>query len=1064
MPFSKRQIILFFLAILSAIFCTGAPFGTVVPIRGTVSDIALDELRGHVYAANFSASQVEVMNTSTLSLQAPMPVPLPPSCVAMSPDNRFLVVGEYANTTKGGFTVFDLSAGTRQDVTMDGSALTVAFGAGSQAFMVTTTGAFLINPFTAQTTPVAPVSLTSLNLPVPLATFPPQIIQASAGVSGDGTTIAVLATAAPAGSGPVPPAGCTTVTTSSGYTETCTTITGSTYTTTTTTCITNTNGAPICGTPTVFNGGFVSAYLLLRYSVATGAMTVEAFTTSPPLGPVAVAVDQNATNILTGWVLFHHLDQSYNWAQFANVVGTPNIGTNAWDEYRNVIYAQQAVAGDGPVLHIVATDNLTVLERIQLPENLAGHSLITANFQTMYSVSISGVTVLPIGKLSSLPQITTKEEDLVFQGDACNRAVITQTLDITGTGDFTLSLPSGTSGVRLLTTSGVAPASVQIQVDPVVFQSANGTTVIPLTITTAAGVNLPFPVRLLINTRDYNQRGTVVNVPGKLVDMMADPVRNRVYIVRQDKNLVLVYDSTTLLPIASLRTGNTPMKMSISTDQRYLIVGNDNSQIASVFDLEALQAVNPILFPFGHYPRTIGVSLTDIFATARVVSGPPVVDRIDFANGVANPPASLGIYTNTLTSPDGALAEAPGNVSLMLVLPDGNVLLYDTSVATWVDSRKDLGAIGGAYGAFSNNLFLADINLLNIALVPIGQFSAATGSSSGMGVSAAGTAVSGLRTTAQTASGPGLIERVDLNSLMTYHGTALTEAPLVTADLTSATVGVIGQSILPFIRTLAIPPDQSSILLLTISGITKLTPSFDAITPIPTITSVTNSADGSTAVAPGGLVQIAGTGLAPFFASASGLPLPTSLADTCVTVNTVALPLFSVSPGNIMAELPFVPAGPSTIIVRDPGGISSAYGFTILPEAPAIFRTGAAGSQTGLATVVRDDNQELVDFTNPIHPNESITIYLTGMGTTTPLPALGAGAPASPLDFVDATPAVSLGTVNLGVTFAGLVPGEVGVYQINAQVPGVVQAGTSIPLTITQGGSSTTLAVRVVTP
>ncbi len=298
----------------------------------------------------------------------------------------------------------------------------------------------------------------------------------------------------------------------------------------------------------------------------------------------------------------------------------------------------------------------------------------------------------------------------------------------TGSGDFTLSLPAGTTGVRILTPTGVAPATVQIQVDPTVFQSALGTTVIPLTITSSAGVNLPFPVRLLINTRDYNQRGTVVDIPGKLVDIMADPVRNRVYIIRQDKNLVLVYDSTTLLPIASLRTGNTPMKMSITTDQRYLIVGNDNSQIANVFDLETLQAVSPILFPFGHYPRTIGVSTTGIFATARIVSTPPcpppgsgasALDQIDFPTGTANPPATLGVYQNCLSSANGALAQSPDNTLLLLLLPDGNVMLYDTSVATWVDSRQDLKSLGGAYGAFSDNLFLADINLLNAALVPV---------------------------------------------------------------------------------------------------------------------------------------------------------------------------------------------------------------------------------------------------------------------------------------------------------------------------------------------------------
>ncbi len=331
MLFSQRQIILFFLAILSAISCAGATFGKVVPLRGTVSDIALDSRRGHVYAANFSASQIEVISTANLNVLSPLPVPLPPSCVAMSPDNRFLVVGEYADTTKGGFTIFDMDANLRQDVTVDGSALAVAFGSGNEAFMVTTSGVFLINTYTAQTSPVVPSTLTSLNLPVALATFPPQIVQASAGVSGDGNTIVVLATTAVV-TGTSPPASTrTSVTTPTETIQTCTTITGTSYTTTTTTCTTATDGGVVCAPPIVVSSTFVSAYLLLRYSVPTGALSVEGFVTSPPLGPYAVAVDNDATNVLVSWILFHHLDQSYNWAQLPNSTGVPNIGTNAWD-------------------------------------------------------------------------------------------------------------------------------------------------------------------------------------------------------------------------------------------------------------------------------------------------------------------------------------------------------------------------------------------------------------------------------------------------------------------------------------------------------------------------------------------------------------------------------------------------------------------------------------------------------------------------------------------------------------------------------------------------------------
>jgi uncharacterized protein (TIGR03437 family) len=48
------------------------------------------------------------------------------------------------------------------------------------------------------------------------------------------------------------------------------------------------------------------------------------------------------------------------------------------------------------------------------------------------------------------------------------------------------------------------------------------------------------------------------------------------------------------------------------------------------------------------------------------------------------------------------------------------------------------------------------------------------------------------------------------------------------------------------------------------------------------------------------------------------------------------------------------------------------------------------------------------------------------------------------------------------VTYAGLTPGEVGVYQINAQILRWVPTGFSIPLTISQGGSVTTINLRVI--
>jgi len=339
--------------------------------------------------------------------------------------------------------------------------------------------------------------------------------------------------------------------------------------------------------------------------------------------------------------------------------------------------------------------------------------------------------------------------------------------------------------------------------------------------------------------------------------MLADPGRSRLYVIRQDRNLVLVYDMATLRLLTSLRTGNTPVGMSMTTDSQFLIVGNDNSQIASVFDLNNLVPSAPILFP-GDYPRTIGVSATGMFATVRLGarSGPTHLDQIDFANRTAYTPVTLdgspdpAIFSNTLPSPSGALAESADHDVLLLVLPDGNVVEYDASPQTWVASRHDATSLAGAYGALTDGLFLAGSSLLDAALVPTGTLPANEGTSSGTALLQG----AGLRTTSAAGNGAGLIERIDLTNLRAYNATAMAEAPQTADSLSTPPVGQIGETIIPFTRTLAVSPDQSRIFALTISGLTILPSNFDAPTPPPVVSSVVNAADFTAAVAPGGVI------------------------------------------------------------------------------------------------------------------------------------------------------------------------------------------------------------------
>jgi len=998
-------------------------FGKVVPVGGHVSDIVLDEHRRLVYAANFTANRIEVMSIDEETLRAPIVVAPQPYSLALQPGEKYLVVGHY----DGSVTILDLDANTRQHLTLGPHVLGVAFGANSKALVVAENGWYLLDPNAASLQQLQPGALTSQGVPVPWATFPPQIVRASLNSSRDNRYVVGIAE-----------------------------VEGS-------------------ETKTVH----------FRFDTFTQQLGIITITASPPLGPRTVSVNFDGSRFLAGWAMMDAT--GVLWAEFPAPTGTLNIGGHAWDPYRHVIYAQipegQSFSGNGgqpsnstsfdqPVLHILDEDNLTVRERLRLPENLTGKALIRGDYHRMYAASDSGVMILPIGSLAQTPRVASVQEDVVFRANFCDLRVFSKQIDIVdpGGGSTDFSLSTTAKGVTISPSSGTTPAQVTVTVDPNVYQGQNGTTSAEVQITSKAAVNLPVPIRLLINTRQPEQRGAFYNVPGKLVDILPDPIRDRFYVVRQDKNLVLVFDGTSFQQLAALRTGNTPTQMAITTDNRYLIVGNDNSQIASVFDLETLQPSDPIIFPFGHYPRSVAVSTQGMFASVRGVSqleqcaeamggaGPHTIDRIDFATRTATTSCSLGVFTNSVDM-NMVLTSSPSGSYIFGAMPNGTVLLYDASVDTFVASRQDFPSLGGAYAAVSDRLFIVDNHVLDWSLVPIGTLGTGNGSSSGF----AFVDGYGLRTNSPSISSPGVIERVDLAQMRSIGPTKIVESPLLAEGLKTPQVGQIGQTVLPFTRTLAPLMNRVSIVSLSVSGFTVLPWNFDAALAKPNIERVVNLADGSPNVAPGGLISVFGSNLSSVIASNTELPVPTILGEACMTVNGTLAPLLFASPNLINAQLPFQVAGNATLVLKAPGGTSNSFQFTILPSAPAIFHTGAAGPQTGLPTIYRAVNNELVTLSNPVHPEDILVIFLTGLGATSPPVANGAPAPSSPLAMAQIEPAITIGGVPLAIQYAGLVPGQVGVYQINAFVPRTVPTGLQVPLTLGLSGQpQVTLNVRVV--
>src|SRR5579883_25978 len=74
-------------------------FGKVVAIGGEASDLALDESRGVLYIANFTANRIDVMSLATNKIQTSINVPPQPSSISLSPDNHWLVIAHYGNNT-----------------------------------------------------------------------------------------------------------------------------------------------------------------------------------------------------------------------------------------------------------------------------------------------------------------------------------------------------------------------------------------------------------------------------------------------------------------------------------------------------------------------------------------------------------------------------------------------------------------------------------------------------------------------------------------------------------------------------------------------------------------------------------------------------------------------------------------------------------------------------------------------------------------------------------------------------------------------------------------------------
>ncbi|MBI2815949.1 MAG: hypothetical protein HYX72_03320 [Acidobacteria bacterium] len=199
-------------------------------------------------------------------------------------------------------------------------------------------------------------------------------------------------------------------------------------------------------------------------------------------------------------------------------------------------------------------------------------------------------------------------------------------------------------------------------------------------------------------------------------------------------------------------------------------------------------------------------------------------------------------------------------------------------------------------------------------------------------------------------------------------------------------------------------------------------------------------------LAPGELFSIFGSGLAPQAADATAFPLPLSLAGVQVLVNNNAAPLRAVSNTQVSAVMPSSAAGAkATVAVVNNGRQSNTVDVPLARTAPGIFTVGSSGSGAG---AILHADYSLVSTAAPARLGETVLIYVTGLGTTSPPVGDGLPAPTSPLSLVTSEVTVLMGSRTATVVFKGLAPGFAALYQLNVTVPSDAPSGPNVPVAI----------------
>jgi uncharacterized protein (TIGR03437 family) len=221
-------------------------------------------------------------------------------------------------------------------------------------------------------------------------------------------------------------------------------------------------------------------------------------------------------------------------------------------------------------------------------------------------------------------------------------------------------------------------------------------------------------------------------------------------------------------------------------------------------------------------------------------------------------------------------------------------------------------------------------------------------------------------------------------------------------------------------------------------------------------------------IAPGSWIEIYGANLAADTqmwggSDFNGATAPTSLDGTSVTIGGQPAFVDYISPTQVNVQVPSsAPTGTQSVIVTSPGGVSTPYSVTVNANqpgllAPTSFKVG--GTQYAAALFSDGSTYAIPPGAIPglasrrAQPGDTLTLYGIGFGSVAP--SIPAGQVVSQSNTLALALQVKIGGVAATVTYDGLAPSAVGLYQFNVVIPNVPSSDAT-PLTFTLGGTAGT--------